>query len=72
MFKNYDNFTNIFSNNNNNNNNNNNLNLHVLTTLMTSIHAAMFMLAVTAPSTEDRFVQLDPECPKHVGRSIDF
>lgn len=53
MFKNYDNFTQIFS-----NNNNNNLNLQVLIILMTSLYAAMFMLAVIAISTEDNFVQL--------------
>ena len=42
MFKDYDNFTHIFSNNNNNNNNNNNLNLQVLVIVMTSICAAMY------------------------------
>ena len=56
MLKNYDNFTHIFS--NNNNNNNNNLNLQVLIILMTSIYAAMFMLAVTALSTDNHLVQL--------------
>jgi len=34
------------------------LNLQVLIILMTSIYAAMFMLAVTALSTDDHFVQL--------------
>jgi len=38
MFKDYDNFTHIFS----NNNNNNNLNLQVLVIVMTSICAAMY------------------------------